>query len=46
MPRAVAVDPRSGRVFVASMKTGEILTLHDPTGDGKQRGSTTRARPV
>lgn len=36
MAGAVAVDPRSGRVLVASMKTGEILTLHDPTGDGKQ----------
>jgi mono/diheme cytochrome c family protein/glucose/arabinose dehydrogenase len=34
MPSAVAVHPRDGRVFVASMKTGEILVLRDPAGDG------------
>src|SRR4029077_20616091 len=34
MPSAVAVNPRDGRVFVASMKTGEIFRLDDPTGDG------------
>jgi hypothetical protein len=36
MPGALAVDPKDGRVFVASMKTGEILVLRDPTGDGKK----------
>lgn len=36
MPGAVAVHPRDGRVFVASMKTGELLVLRDPTDDGKQ----------
>jgi glucose/arabinose dehydrogenase len=35
MPAALAIDPRDGRVFVASLKTGEIFVLHDPTGDGK-----------
>src|SRR5262249_3396435 len=34
MPGALAVDPRDGRVFVASLKTGEIFVLHDPTGAG------------
>jgi glucose/arabinose dehydrogenase/mono/diheme cytochrome c family protein len=36
MPAAIAVHPRDGRVFVASLKTGEIFVLRDPTGDGKQ----------
>lgn len=36
MPGAVAVDPRDGRVFVASMKTGELFVLRDPSGDGKK----------
>jgi mono/diheme cytochrome c family protein len=36
MPGALAIDPKDGRVFVASMKTGEILVLRDPTADGKQ----------
>ena len=35
MPGAVAVRPRDGKVFVASMKTGELFALRDPTGDGK-----------
>jgi hypothetical protein len=35
MPAAVTIDPRDGRVFVASMKMGEIFVLHDPTDDGK-----------
>jgi cbb3-type cytochrome oxidase cytochrome c subunit len=34
MPAAVAVRPRDGRVFIASLKTGELFTLDDPTGDG------------
>src|SRR4029453_8180773 len=33
MPGAVAVRPRDGQVFVASMKTGELLALRAPTGD-------------
>src|SRR5207248_10919957 len=32
----VAVHPKDGRVFVASMKTGELFVLRDPSGDGKQ----------
>ncbi len=36
MPSALAVDPADGRVFVASMKTGEIFVVRDPTGDGRQ----------
>jgi cytochrome c551/c552 len=30
MPGAVAVRPKDGKVFVASMKTGELFTLRDP----------------
>ena len=36
MPSALAVDPKDGRVFVASMKTGELFVLRDPTGDGRK----------
>jgi mono/diheme cytochrome c family protein len=36
MPSALAVDPKDGRVFVASMKTGEIFGVRDPTGDGRK----------
>jgi hypothetical protein len=36
VPGAIAADPRDGRVFVASLKTGELFALHDPTDDGKQ----------
>ncbi len=35
MPGAVAVNPKDGRVFVASMKTGSLYVLNDPSGDGK-----------
>jgi mono/diheme cytochrome c family protein/cytochrome c551/c552 len=35
MPGAVAVRPKDGQVFVASMKTGELFALRDPSGDGK-----------
>lgn len=35
MPGAVAVNPKDGRLFVASMKLGEIFVLNDPAGDGK-----------
>lgn len=31
MPGAVAVHPRDGRVFVASMKMGEIFVLREPS---------------
>jgi len=34
MPGALAVHPKDGRVFIASMKMGEIFVLRDPTGDG------------
>jgi glucose/arabinose dehydrogenase len=33
MPAAIAVHPRDGRVFVASLKTGELFVLNDPGGD-------------
>jgi glucose/arabinose dehydrogenase/cytochrome c551/c552 len=35
MPAAIAVDPGSGRVFVASMKLGEIFEALDPDGTGR-----------
>jgi glucose/arabinose dehydrogenase len=35
MPAALAVNPRTGRVFVASLKTGEIFALDDPGDDGR-----------
>src|SRR5262249_51684867 len=35
-PSALAVHPRDGRLFVASLKTGELLVVRDPAGDGKQ----------
>jgi mono/diheme cytochrome c family protein len=35
MPGAVAVRPKDGQVFVASLKTGELFALRDPSGDGK-----------
>jgi glucose/arabinose dehydrogenase len=37
MPGAIAVHPRDGRVFVASMKMGEIFVLRDPAGGKKAR---------
>jgi hypothetical protein len=36
LPSAVAVNPRDGRVFVASWKTGEIFRIDDPGGDGSE----------
>jgi hypothetical protein len=33
MPAAIAVHPRDGRVFVASLKTGELFVLRDPGSD-------------
>ncbi len=35
MPGAIAADPRDGRVFVASMKRGELFVLRDPDDNGK-----------
>src|SRR5262249_25750066 len=35
MPVALAAPPRDGRVFVASMKLGEIFVVNDPRDDGK-----------
>ena len=34
MPGAIAVHPLDGRVFVASMKNGEIFVLRDPADNG------------
>jgi hypothetical protein len=34
MPGAIAVDPRAGTVFIASLKVGEIFALHQPGDDG------------
>lgn len=36
MPGALAINPRDGRVFVASLKSGAIHVLRDPTDDGRQ----------
>jgi glucose/arabinose dehydrogenase/mono/diheme cytochrome c family protein len=36
MPSALAVHPRDGTVFVASMKLGDLFVLRDPQGNGKQ----------
>ncbi|MFO0911615.1 MAG: PA14 domain-containing protein [Pirellulales bacterium] len=36
VPVAIAADPRDGRIFVASMKLGEIFVLSDLTGDGRE----------
>jgi len=36
MPSALAVDPKSGHLFVASLKLGEIFALHDPEEDGTE----------
>jgi glucose/arabinose dehydrogenase/mono/diheme cytochrome c family protein len=35
MPAALAVHPRDGRLFIASMKLGEIFVLREPAADGK-----------
>jgi glucose/arabinose dehydrogenase len=35
MPAALAVHPRDGRLFIASMKLGELFTLREPATDGK-----------
>lgn len=37
MPGAVAVRPKDGKVFVASMKTGELFTLDTPDDPKKAR---------
>lgn len=36
MPGAIAADPRDGRVFVASMKRGELFVIRDPDDTGKK----------
>jgi cbb3-type cytochrome oxidase cytochrome c subunit/glucose/arabinose dehydrogenase/cytochrome c551/c552 len=36
MPAALAVHPRDGRLFIASMKMGEIFVLREPAADGKK----------
>jgi cbb3-type cytochrome oxidase cytochrome c subunit len=35
MPVALAAHPKDGRVFVASMKTGELFVVRDPNDNGK-----------
>src|SRR5262249_9151695 len=37
MPGAVAVRPKAGQVFVASMKTGELFALRDPDDPKRAR---------
>ncbi len=37
MPGAVAVRPKDGKVFVASMKTGELFALRDPDDPKRAR---------
>src|SRR5262249_19676239 len=34
MPGAIVASPRDGRVYVASMKMGELFALDDPHDDG------------
>jgi mono/diheme cytochrome c family protein/glucose/arabinose dehydrogenase/cytochrome c551/c552 len=36
MPAALAVHPGDGRLFIASMKMGEIFVLREPAGDDKK----------
>lgn len=36
MPAALAIHPKDGRVFVASLKTGELFVLRDLSGDPAQ----------
>jgi hypothetical protein len=35
MPGALAADPKTGRLFIASMKLGELFVLHDPHDNGR-----------
>jgi mono/diheme cytochrome c family protein len=35
MPGAIVANPRDGRVFIASMKMGELFVLHDPHDNGQ-----------
>jgi cytochrome c2/glucose/arabinose dehydrogenase len=44
MPSALAIDPPSGRVFVASMRMGEVFVLEDPNGDGRAARFVDHAR--
>jgi cbb3-type cytochrome oxidase cytochrome c subunit/glucose/arabinose dehydrogenase len=36
MPAALAVHPRDGRLFIASMKMGELFVLRQPAGEGRK----------
>ncbi len=36
MPSALAVNPRDGRLFVASLKQGELFWVDDPHDDGQE----------
>jgi mono/diheme cytochrome c family protein/glucose/arabinose dehydrogenase len=44
MPSALAVHPHDGRLFVASLKLGDLFVLRDPTGDGKSARFESYAR--
>jgi mono/diheme cytochrome c family protein/glucose/arabinose dehydrogenase len=35
MPSALAADPRTGQLFVASFKQGDLFVLRDPSDDGR-----------
>jgi cytochrome c551/c552 len=35
MPSALATDPKTGRLFIASMKQGDLFVLDDPNDNGK-----------
>jgi hypothetical protein len=34
MPGSIAAHPRDGRIFVGSMKLGELFVLRDPEDNG------------
>jgi|GEM_PF-290976 len=44
MPSALAVNPRTGRLFIASLKLGELFTLDDPTGNAPNASFRDHAR--
>jgi glucose/arabinose dehydrogenase/mono/diheme cytochrome c family protein len=44
MPSALAADPRTGRLFVASLKQGDLFVLRDPQDNGQQARFESYAR--